>query len=93
MKIYIKTNDEWFITESSLQKYAKKEEAEVVEASEEQYENIRNQYDTRVENGKIVEQTEWNNAKLLKEMRISAEKREAAEKKARETEESSKSAE
>ena len=65
MKLYIKTNDEGFITESSLVKYDKSEKATIITVNEEQYELIRQQYDTKVVDSEIVSQTKWENALIL----------------------------
>lgn len=76
MKLYIKTNKSGMITESSLVAYDKKEKAEVIDVNEEQLRLIREQHDTIVENGEIVEQKEWKNAKNFKTRIANIEKNE-----------------
>jgi len=73
MKLYIKTNDEWFITESSLVAYDKKEKASVITVNQKQYDSICEQYDTKVVDGDIVSQTKWDNATKLEEEETAAE--------------------
>lgn len=73
MKLYIKTNDEWFITESSLVKYDKSEKATIITVTEEQYSLICQQYDTKVVDSEIVSQTKWENAALLEQQEAEAQ--------------------
>jgi len=77
MKLYIKIDEDWFITESSLQPYDKAEKAKTIDVTDAQYEKIRKQYDTKVVDGEIDSQTKWDNAKIIEQRQIDAEKREA----------------
>ena len=92
MKLYIKTNDEWFITESSLVAYNKKEKAQEISVTESEYKKIVEQYDTKVSDWKIISQTKWDNAKILEEEKMKEEQEKLAREQA-ESEESSRSAE
>lgn len=80
MKLYIKTDENWLITESSSAQYDKKEKATVIEVTETQFEKIANQYDTKVVDWKITSQTKWENAQKLEDEKA----KEEAERQARE---------
>lgn len=67
MKLYIKTDSKWIITESSLVPYIKKENAEEIEVTPEEHEAIKQDFDTKVRNWKIIEQKEWQRAIEKKE--------------------------
>ena len=85
MKLYIKTDEEWFITESSLVAYDKKEKASSITVNKEQYSLICDQYDTKVVDSEIVSQTKWDNAKKMEEEKA-AEEAERQSRKAAESE-------
>lgn len=74
MKLYIKTDSKWIITESSLSPYIKKENAEEIEVTPEQHESIRQDFETKVKDWKIIQQKEWDNAKLKKTQKIESER-------------------
>lgn len=92
MKLYIKTDKKGIITESSLVSYKKNENVEEIEVTQEQHDAIRKDFDTKVKDWKIVQQVEWDNAIIKKEQKIESE-RLSQEKKTREQEKLSKSAE
>lgn len=69
MKLHIKTNKEWIITESSLVSYVKKEQTEIINVTESEHQKIIDQYDTRVSDWKIVSQKKWENTIRLEEER------------------------
>jgi len=58
VKLFVKLDESWLITECSLAKYSTKEEepADSIEVTEEQLQKIRDKYETTVKDWKIVKQ-------------------------------------